>query len=176
MPKNVNKWFQKLAESLHEHIKVLNNSKIFAGIMIIILNISSRFVTIKLGKTMESYLKHSFSKQLLVFTIAWMGTRDIYIALVVSTVFMILTEYLLHEESPYCILSKETCNYYIEKMENMEDVSEDEIKKAKGVMEKAAKQGKIDLETECASLMSKSNSGGGEQVSNSYNTDFTKMV
>jgi len=176
MSKNMKKWFAKLAGSVNDQVKLLNNSKIFAGIMIIVLNISSRFVNIKLGKTMESYLKHSFSKQLLVFTIAWMGTRDIYIALIVSTVFVILTEYLLHEESPYCILSRDTCNYYIEKMENMEDVSEDEIKKAKGVIEKAASQGKIDLEAECANLMAKSNGSVAEPVQNSYNTDFTKMV
>ena len=52
---------------INDKVQMLNNSKIFAGIMIIILNISSRFVNLKLSKTMESYLKHSFSKQILVF-------------------------------------------------------------------------------------------------------------
>ena len=60
---------------LNNQVNVLNNSKIFAGLMIIILNITSRFVNIKLSKSMESYLKHTFSKQILVFAIAWMGTR-----------------------------------------------------------------------------------------------------
>jgi len=57
---------------VHEQIQALNNSKVFAGIMIITLNIVSRFVNIKLSKTMESYLKYTFSKYVLVFTIAWM--------------------------------------------------------------------------------------------------------
>ena len=39
---------------LHNQVQVMNNSKIFAGIMIITLNIASRFVNIKLSKTMES--------------------------------------------------------------------------------------------------------------------------
>ena len=43
---------------VHNYIYALNNSKMFAGLMIIILNIASRFVTIKLSKTMESYLKY----------------------------------------------------------------------------------------------------------------------
>ena len=46
---------------VNNNITSLNNSKIFAGLMIIILNIASKFVTIKLSKTMESYLKHTFS-------------------------------------------------------------------------------------------------------------------
>ena len=46
---------------INDQVQVLNNSKIFAGIMIIILNIASRFVNIKLSKSMESYLKHTFS-------------------------------------------------------------------------------------------------------------------
>ena len=46
---------------LHNTVNSLNQSKIFAGVMIIILNIASRFVNIKLSKSMESYLKYTFS-------------------------------------------------------------------------------------------------------------------
>ena len=87
MKKNINELFS----FLNEHISRINDSKIFAGLMIITLNIASRFVTIKLGKSMESYLKYTFSKYLLVFTIAWMGTRDIYIAFTIMLIFIIIT-------------------------------------------------------------------------------------
>ena len=79
---------------LNDHIKRVNDSKIFAGLMIITLNIASRFVTIKLGKSVESYLKYTFSKYLLVFTIAWMGTRDVYIAFTIMMIFIIITIFL----------------------------------------------------------------------------------
>lgn len=126
----------------NNYIQSLNNSKIFAGIMIITLNIASKFVNIKLGKTLEAYLKYSFSRQILVFTIAWMGTRDIYIAFIVSLVFTIFTEYLLHEDSSFSILTPEFHDYHISKMENMENatVSEDDVKKAKEVLVKAEMQ------------------------------------
>ena len=65
---------------LHERILNINKSKVFAGLMIIVLNIASKFVTFKFGKTTEMYLKYTFSRQILVFAMAWMGTRDIYIA------------------------------------------------------------------------------------------------
>ena len=84
--KSINAFLQ----TIHQYVTNLNNSKIFAGIMIIILQISSRFVTVKLSKTVESYLKYTFSRQVLIFTIAWMGTRDIYIALCIAILFTIV--------------------------------------------------------------------------------------
>ena len=65
-----------LTSSIHNNVQSINKSKLFAGLIIITLNIASKFVTIKLSKTVESYLKNTFSKQILVFAIAWMGTRN----------------------------------------------------------------------------------------------------
>ena len=52
-----NKNIQDILTYLHENIKRINDSKIFAGIMIITLNIVSRFVTINLSKSMEGLFK-----------------------------------------------------------------------------------------------------------------------
>lgn len=105
--------------TFHYNVKMLNNSKLFAGIMIIILNISSKFVNIKLSKSMESYLKYTFSKQILIFAIAWMGTRDIYIAFLMTIIFTIFMDYLLNEDSPYCWLPRDFTNYHIKLAESM---------------------------------------------------------
>ena len=78
--KNIKSIFYNTIKNIDKTIRDLNTSKIFAGLMIITLNISSRFVNIKLSKSMEGYLKHTFSKQILIFAIVWMGTRDIYIS------------------------------------------------------------------------------------------------
>ena len=66
---------------VYNHIKAINDSKLFAGLIVIILNVSSKFTTVPISKTMESYLKNTFSRHILVFAIAWMGTRDVFIAL-----------------------------------------------------------------------------------------------
>ena len=126
-------------------MQALNGSKIFAGVMIITLNIVSRFVNIKLSKTMESYLKYTFSKYVLVFTIAWMGTRDIYIALFIMGCFIIVSDFLFDEESMFCVLPEEFKDHHLtilEENENMENVTDEEITKAKKVLEKAKQQNK----------------------------------
>jgi len=139
LKKYIEKAFQNAFDSLDNVIAMMNTSKIFAGIMILTLNIASKFVTIKLGRTMESYFKFTFSKQILVFAMAWMGTRDIYIALIISILFIIFSDYLFHEESPFCCLPDSFKNYHLGLLEN-DQISDDEIKKAQDVLDRAAKQ------------------------------------
>jgi hypothetical protein len=83
---------------------------------------------------MESYLKFTFSRDILVFAMAWMGTRDIYIAAFIMIVFSIMVDYILNEDSQLCCLPKSFTGYHIEKLENMTPTPE-EIEKAKKILE-----------------------------------------
>jgi hypothetical protein len=139
LKKYIEKAFQNTFDSLDNVVATMNTSKIFAGLMILTLNIASKFVTIKLGRTMESYFKFTFSKQILVFAMAWMGTRDIYIALIISIMFVIFSDYLFHEDSPFCCLPESFKNYHLELLEN-DRVSDDEIKKAQDILDRATRQ------------------------------------
>ena len=105
--------FNNIFLYLNNHIQTLNSSKLFAGLMIITLNIASKFTTIKLSKTMESYLKYTFSRNALVFVIAWMGTREIYMSLIITIFFTICMDYLLNEESTFCIFPESFKDYHI---------------------------------------------------------------
>ena len=121
MNNSFGKKMKKLLQRVHNNVTVLNSSKIFAGLMIIVLQISSRFVTIRLSKTMESYLKYTFSKQILIFAIAWMGTRDIYIALTIAIIFSFVMDVLCNEDSQYCMLPTTFKDYHMQLAEDNED-------------------------------------------------------
>jgi hypothetical protein len=141
-PKNLSS-IGKIFRYINGHVQTLNNSKIFAGLMIITLNIVSKFANFKLSKTLEAYLKYTFSRQVLVFAIAWMGTRDIYIALFITLCFTLLTEHLFHEDSPFFVLSEDFRDYHISLLEtdgNGENVTMEDVIKAKAILEKAKKQ------------------------------------
>jgi len=131
----------KIFSYLNDNIQAINSSKIFAGLMIITLNISSKFVNIKLSRTLESYLKYTFSKQILVFAIAWMGTRDIYIALLITILFVIATDYLFHEESAFFVLPESFKDHHLSLLENDGgDVTDEEYVKAKKIVERYTAQ------------------------------------
>jgi hypothetical protein len=69
-----------------------------------------------------------------------MGTRDIYIALLITFLFVIFTEYLFHEESDYFVLSEEFKDYHINLLDNEINngtITDEDIKKAKAVLVRA---------------------------------------
>ena len=126
---------------IHEHIMYLNNSKFFAGVVMILLNVGSKFIAIQFSKSTEEYLKVNVTKQLLVFSMAWMGTRDIYTALVLTAVFTILSDHLFNEESQMCIVpQKYRVLHKLMDTNNDGLVSETELNNAIQVLEKAKKE------------------------------------
>ena len=132
---NLYNLFFQTAGTINRHIYYLNSSKFFAGIIMILLNVGSKFITIQFSKSTEEYMKYTVSKQLLVFAMAWMGTRDIYTALGLTAIFTILSEYLFNEDSAFCILSEDFRDYHSTLIENdtkqTDKITDDEIKKAK---------------------------------------------
>ena len=125
----------------NHHVMYLNNSKFFAGVVMILLNVGSKFIQIQFSKSTEEYMKWSVSKQLLVFAMAWMGTRDIYTALGLTAVFTILSEYLFNEESTLCIVpQKYRILHTLIDTDDNGAVSEPELAAAIAVLEKAKRE------------------------------------
>ena len=124
---------------MFEFLDVLNSSKYFTGVMMILLNIGSRFVEIKLSDSMEAYIKYNVAREVLIFTMAWMGTRDIVVALTLTAVFVILSEFLLNNKSKFCVLPDK---YLRINVDTNKDgiISDSEINKAIETLEKAKKQ------------------------------------
>ena len=82
----------------------LNNSLFFAGIIMLMLNIGARYIELKLDPSTENFLKTALTKEVLVFSVAWMGTRDLVLALTLTAAFVVLADYGLNANSQYCIM------------------------------------------------------------------------
>tara|TARA_B110000285_G_scaffold201213_1_gene235691 strand:- start:1123 stop:1647 length:525 start_codon:yes stop_codon:yes gene_type:complete len=139
--------FASFLQYIHEHVLYLNNSKFFAGIAMIMLNIGSKFIPIQFSHSTEEYIKMVVSKQLLIFAMAWMGTRDIYTALVLVAVFTILSDFALNDESPYCIVPekyKVLAKILAKTVDSNDDciVTDEEVSEAIGTLKKAKLQKK----------------------------------
>jgi hypothetical protein len=87
-----------------KQIKTISSSKIFVGIVIICLNVASKFTTIKLSPATENFLRTGFAWQILVFCFCYMGTRCVYTSVLLTLAFIVVTQYLCNEESQMCLL------------------------------------------------------------------------
>lgn len=144
------KAIENMSNYVHNNIMVLNQSKIFAGLMIVIINIASKFVTFDVSKTVESYLKFTFSRNVLVFAATWMGTRDIYTAIIMTFGFILVVDILFNEKSIFCCLPETFTNEQVAKLEGMQNQipTPEDIVKAKIVLEKAKQNDKGQGETQ----------------------------
>lgn len=137
-------YFSKFLHFSNKAASSVDNSKLFAGIMMILLNVGSKFINIQFSKSTEEYLKMNLSKQILVFAMAWLGTREIYSSLMLTISFIVLSEYLFNEESEYCIVPKHM--RVLNKLIDTNDdgvVSETEMNDAIAILEKAKKQKRL---------------------------------
>lgn len=105
----------RVYNQIQKYTKPLNESKILAGIFIVLINIASKFVDIRLSKPMEAYFRHTFSRHALVFAMAWMPTRDVFLSLVVSTVVIFIIDHLANDNSPWCALSEQFTGMHLDK-------------------------------------------------------------
>ena len=126
---------------IHNSILSLNDSKYFAGVAMLIVNIGSRYITLGLSKSQEEYIKAFVVRELLIFSIIWMATRDIYIAVTMTAAFVILADYAFNENSSYCILPEKYKQIH-KIIDTNEDglITQEEIKKAEETLRKAKKQ------------------------------------
>ena len=80
---------------------------------------------------LQQYLKNKLGRQILIFAISWVGSRDIIVSLLLTAAFTILADHLFNEESRMCILPKKWKNLNSAlDLNNDGKISDDEIEKA----------------------------------------------
>jgi hypothetical protein len=114
--------------------KVLNDNKFFAGIIMLIMNIGSKYINVELSKSQENYIKYSLGRQLIIFSILWVGTRDVFISLIMTILFILFADYLFNENSYYCVMP----NKYREGIDET-PVTEKEVNDAINTLKRARK-------------------------------------
>ena len=87
-------------------LQILNDSKFTAGISMLMLNIGSKYISIGLTDSQEAYLTSNLARQILIFSVAFIGTRDVVTSLILMVVFILFADYIFNENSNLCLLPK----------------------------------------------------------------------
>ena len=93
-----------LTKKINKFAKNLNDSKLFAALALLVLNIGSKHVDIDFTPGQMVILKHTLTQQVLIFSIAWMGSKDLYTSLLVTLGFYIVFEILLNKNNMLNVL------------------------------------------------------------------------
>ena len=91
-------------ENLNLFMHNLNTSKYFAGIMMLLLNLGSRFLVRELSETQEQFLNNTIIRRFIIFTIVFIATRDVWVAFILTSIF---------EGSPNVLIEAQYLKKYI---------------------------------------------------------------
>jgi uncharacterized membrane protein (DUF485 family) len=138
--KNYKKLAKKL--SLTKVLENLSTSKLLLGLVMIFMNIGSRYIELKLTSGQEMILKN-IAREVLIFTISFIATKDLLTSFIITGIFIILANFVFNERCKYNILP-EKYNKLASIIDTNKDkiISDDEINKAYDVLSKA--RGQID--------------------------------
>ena len=134
----------------------LNSSKFLVGVTMLLLNVGSRYVELGFSKTQEQALRNGLGREIFIFAVVFMGTRDVVISIMLTASFIILSDYLFNERSRFCIMPEN-----MKRISNVVDINNDGIispeeeEKALELLKKAEKQKKFQRQSEFLSYFHK---------------------
>jgi uncharacterized membrane protein len=133
--------FQKFANNFYHPI---NNSKLLAGLGMIILNLFSKYVVLDLSKSQEAFIRNTLTRELLIFVVSFVGTRDLLLSLFLTATFVILSGTVFNEKSRFCVIPEKYKYLHHEVDANRDGkITNEEIKKAQELLYKANMRGKL---------------------------------
>jgi hypothetical protein len=134
-------------ESLNGYLSGVNNSKLVMAILMLTLNVGSKYVDFGFSKTQEQLLRNSVTRELIIFAISFTATRDILISIIITSAFFIVSNILFHEESNHCIIPKRMKQIKaLIDTNNDGHVSAQEEEKALEILKRADKQRKKNIQ------------------------------
>ena len=130
-------------------VKSINGNNLVMGISILLLNILSKYVELNLTKTQEQAIRNSIAREILIFTMSFVATKDIVLSFMLTGTFVVLSNYLLNENSSLCIIKNKLEKIRMEiDLNNDGKLTDDEINKAVDVLKKANKQKNLNNQLE----------------------------
>ena len=84
-------------------IMSLNSNPYFIGTMMLLLNLGGRFISLEMSKHQEEFFQNPWVRRLLIFTVLFVGTRNVVVAFWMTLVIILIIGYLLNENSSLCL-------------------------------------------------------------------------
>jgi len=113
----------------------LANSRMFSGVVMILMNLGGRYIAMEVPSSADRVLGHPLMRKFYVFCIAFMATRDIKVAVLITLLFFVIFKFLFNENSKSCILPKKQ-----EEVKKEKELTYEEVQKAKEILKRYNEQ------------------------------------
>lgn len=80
-------------------INVLNNNRLFGGVIMLLMNLGSKYISVDVPDEVEEFFKTAWARIFFVFCVSFIATRDIRSAVLITLVFVLVFKFLLNKKS-----------------------------------------------------------------------------
>jgi hypothetical protein len=84
-----------------ESINRVANSPFFVGVMLLLLNVGSRFITHELSDDDEEYGKNILLRRMAIFAACFVGTHDVVTSVLLTAAFVVIAGGLFRGKGPF---------------------------------------------------------------------------
>jgi hypothetical protein len=84
-------------------LQVFNQNPYFIGLMMLLLNLGGRFISLEVTKQQEQFLQLPWVRRLLIFTVLFVATRNLWVAFWMTLIVVLCLGYLFNENSALCL-------------------------------------------------------------------------
>jgi hypothetical protein len=84
-------------------LQIFNTNPYFIGLMMLVLNLGGRFISLEVTKKQEQFLQLPWVRRILIFTVLFVATRNIWVAFWTTVAVVLFLGYLFNENSALCI-------------------------------------------------------------------------
>jgi hypothetical protein len=89
----------EVANPIDVILNSLNTNPYFIGTMMLLLNLGGRFLQLEISKGQEKFFQQVWVRRILVFTVIFVATRNVLVALFMSIIVLALLSFLFNENS-----------------------------------------------------------------------------
>jgi hypothetical protein len=146
----------KVVGNIQYAMSSLNNSKFFAGLVMLMMNVGARYYTISLSKTQEDFIRYNLAREFIIFAMAWVATRDIITSIMITAAFVILADYLFNEQSKMCVIPESFIRHQQlmkSRIKSEKPVTPEKERKALETLERAKKQREMESQVKYLNLL-----------------------
>ena len=87
-------------------LQIFNNNPYFIGVMMLILNLGGRFISMEVTKKQEIFFQHPWVRRVLIFTVLFVATRNLWVAFWTTVTVVLFLGYLFNENSALCLFGQ----------------------------------------------------------------------
>lgn len=89
--------------SLEQYI---NTSPFISGCVMLIMNLGGRYIAMEVPDGMNNFFSKPWVRKLTIICIAFMATRNIKLSVILMLLFVLLSRFLMNENSKCCLIKK----------------------------------------------------------------------